>query len=75
MACDADSLLAESKCLVTGLSDHELLAYIAYQLAVNAGVEPTPANLVSLSKCVSSLYDNQLLASIAYTQCAALMPT
>lgn len=69
MACDADTLVDDSKCLAAGMGDHQLLAYIAYQLAVNAGESPTPANLSALGKCTLHLSERQLLAVIAYFQC------
>ena len=71
MACDPQTLITDSECLAEGMYDHQLLAYIAYQLAVNAGEEPTAANLLSLGKCLSAgMYPHQLLAAIAYLQCA-----
>ena len=50
--------------------NHQLLAYIAWQLATNAGQTVTAANLISLSKCLAQgMSDHQLLASITYSQC------
>lgn len=73
MACTPAALVADAKCVAAGLSDHQLLAYIAYQLAVNAGESPTPANLASLGKCIAAgLGDRQLLSAIAYFQCLAV---
>lgn len=70
MACDPATLVDDSKCLVAGMGERQLLAYIAYQLAVNAGVDPTPETLVPLSKCLwASMGESQLLASIVYLQC------
>ncbi len=70
MACDPQTLITDSECVAAGMYDHQLLAYIAYQLAVNASQEPTPANLTALGKCLADgLYDHQLLAAIAYLQC------
>lgn len=68
--CTPETLVADSRCLADGMYDHQLLAYIAYQLAVNAGQATTPANLIALGKCLADgLYDHQLLAAIAYLQC------
>lgn len=72
MACTVAELVADSKCLAQGMSDHQLLAYIAYQLAVNASEDPTPSNLVELGKCIAAgLGDRQMLSAIAYFQCLA----
>lgn len=69
MACTAQDLSTQGECLLT-LSERQLLASIAYQLAVAAGVEPTPAVLVGQAKCLSqAMGERQLLASIAYLQC------
>lgn len=68
MSCTAQDLSTEGKCLIN-LSERQLLASIAYQLAVNAGVEPTPAVLAGRAKCLMALGERQLLASIAYLQC------
>ena len=69
MACTPAELVSDAKCLAAGMSDHQLLAYIAYQLATNASEAATPANLASLGKCLFHLSDRQLLAAIAYFQC------
>lgn len=70
MACDASTLAADALCVAAGLSNHQLLAYIAWQLATNASLEPTSANLAALGKCLAAgMSDHQLLASIAYSQC------
>ena len=70
MACDPSTLSDEAKCLAQGLSNHQLLAYIAWQLATTAGQTPTAANLSALGKCLAQgMSDHQLLASIAYSQC------
>lgn len=72
--CTPATLMADAKCLLA-LSPHELLAYIAWQLAINAGVTPTPANLAARSACLRNADDHQLLADIAYLQCAATAPS
>jgi len=71
--CTPETLVADAACLIAGMSDHDLLAYIAWQLATNAGVDPTPANLRNLSRCVSAglIGEQELLAAIAYSVCAA----
>lgn len=69
MACDAATMASESRCLAAGMSDRQLLAYIAYQSAVNAGESPTPANIASVARCLSYLGERQLLSSIAYFAC------
>lgn len=72
MACTAAEIVDLSKCLAQGMSERQLLAYIAYQLAVNASVDPTPSNLVSLSKCIAQgLGERQMLSIISYFQCLA----
>lgn len=69
-ACDAQELVTPSRCLVQGMSQHQLLASIAYQLAVAASVDPSAANLVAQSKCLAQgMGDRQLLAAIAWLQC------
>lgn len=70
MACDATTLTADSRCLAEGMFNHQLLAYIAYQLAVNASEDPTPQNLTTLGECISEgMSDHQMLAAITYLQC------
>lgn len=65
-------MLGDAKCLLQ-LSDHELLAYIAWQMATNAGEEPSATNIVNLSRCLSaSLWDQQLRAAIAYFACQSI---
>jgi hypothetical protein len=71
MSCDAQSLVSDAKCLAAGMSDHQLLAAIAYTFAVAVGEDPTPANLTALGKClVQGMSERQLLAAIAYFQCS-----
>jgi hypothetical protein len=68
--CSTQTLTTDGVCLVQGMSVHQLLAYIAYQLAVNAGQEPIASNLVNLSRCLAQgMGDRQLLAAIAFLQC------
>lgn len=68
--CTPTALVDDAKCISQGLSDHQLLAYIAYQLAVNAGQDPTPSNLVHLGRCIAAgLGDRQIAGVIAYFQC------
>lgn len=74
-ACDPQTLATDAKCLATGLSTHQLLAAIAYFMAIDAGESPTPANLARLGKCLNGLGDRQLLAIIAGLQCEAAQPT
>lgn len=69
MACDPATLAADSKCLLT-LGDRQLLASIAYMLAVDLGQDPAPANLTALGDCLATaMNERQLLAAIAYLQC------
>lgn len=72
MACDAETMLGDAKCLVS-LADHQLLAYIAYQMAVNAGEAPTKENIAALGNCLASaLWDQQLRAAIALFACQSV---
>lgn len=70
MACDAETFVSDARCLAAGMSDRQLLAYIAYQSAVNAGESPTPANMASVARCLMYLGERQLLAAIAYYACS-----
>lgn len=70
--CTPATLVANSVCLVQGMSEHELLASIAYQLAVSAGGSTNPATLVAQSKCFISRSDRELLAIIALLSCELL---
>lgn len=69
MACDAQTLVDDSECLVQGMSERQLLASIAYQLAVIAGSDPEPDALNEQAKCFIHLSERQLLAIIAWLQC------
>lgn len=70
MACTASALTSDSRCLVQGMSERQLLASIAYQLAVAAGVEPSPSVLIGQARCLAAgLGDHQLMAVIANLQC------
>lgn len=70
MACDPQTLVTDAKYLIAGMSDHDLLAYIAWQLATNAGITPTPATLMANAKFLrEGMGQAELLASIAYSQC------
>lgn len=68
--CDAQTLVTDARCLAAGMSERQLLAYIAYQLAVNAGEDPTAENLTELSRClVAGMSERQLEAAIVWLQC------
>lgn len=67
--CSPAALVESSKCVSAGMSDHQLLASIAYQLAVASGGSTDPEDLVAESKCFTHLGDRQLLAIIALLQC------
>lgn len=70
MACSPSELVDNSKCLFASMSERQLLASIAYNLAVLAGESTDPSNLVADSKCLwTALNERQLLASIVYLQC------
>lgn len=74
--CTAELLAGDSKCLAASMSDHQLLAAIAYLSAVNAGESPTPQNLVTLGRClVQGLSKSQLEAAIVALVCEAATPT
>lgn len=71
MACTPSELVDDAKCLAAGMSDHQLLAAIAYTFAVAVGEATTPANLIEIGKCLAqTMSDRQLLAAIAYFQCS-----
>lgn len=71
MACTPEVLVSDARCLVQGMSERQLLASIACQLAVAAGEECDAASLIASSKCIleAATSDRELLAVIVWLQC------
>lgn len=68
--CDAQTLVSESRCLVEGMNDRQLLASILCTLATANGMECDAAALVESSKCLwMGMNERQLLAAIAFILC------
>lgn len=70
MACTAQELVTDARCLVAGMNDRQLLAAIACLLADSLGMACDPQTLVEDSRCLwESMSERQLLASIALSIC------
>lgn len=68
--CTPQALVTDSKCVFAALSERQLLASIAFNLATIAGASTDPAALSASSKCLFTAFsEKQLLAIIVYLQC------
>lgn len=68
--CTTESLVNDSRCLVQGMNERQLLASILCTLATANGMECDAATLIENSRCLEmAMSDRQLLASIAFVLC------
>ena len=68
--CTPQTLITDSRCLAAAMGERQLLASIAYSLAVLAGSDTDPQSLITQSECLwTAMSERQLLAAVVYLQC------